>query len=435
MRHSLRPLVLAAILSNALASAQSYREQVRVGLVSVRVEALQDGRPVPDLRASDLRLRVDGREIAIEGLDPVVGPAHADSAPPAALPVAPALPSAEASSGQPPRASDLYLAILFDETATNAFDRRDVARQIESFFKSAEGAHLMLTRFDGRLHIECPWTTEVGRAVAAVRTIQKHTFGARLPSPGALREEIRNPGDVKEVLARIEYGGRRSFDAILRVLLQFPDVTARRALAFVSDGTALIPPMDLAEILGDSEARAREAQALGAKAFRSEDELAASGIEEFLRQQSISTFIESSRTGTDWARRMAQITNKALELDVAFYPIDSEALARGVNPGVSSKWPNRPMPGVVSGRGRPFGDSAMTARVPATQSMSLLADATGGQVILLPHLTADRLRKVVSARDSGYVLTFRDPFRGDFRFHRVEISGSRPGVKLFHRRG
>src|SRR5690242_8946877 len=54
----------------ALTSAQGIRENVRVGLVTVRLDVRGgDGRPLQDLKASEVRLRVDGREVAIEGLD------------------------------------------------------------------------------------------------------------------------------------------------------------------------------------------------------------------------------------------------------------------------------------------------------------------------------------------------------------------------------
>ena len=432
MRQSRRLTFLAVLLAASFAAAQGVRERVRVGLVTVRLEALSDGKPIADLKASDLKLRVDGRDVPIEGLDAVTESVAASPAAPAPVSVPPA--AAAPAAAPAPSDSDLYLAILVDETATKSFDRRDAARQIESFLKSARGIHVMLSRFDGRLRVECPWTTDPARALQALSKIQKRTFDSRLPSPADLRAEIRNQGDVKELKKRIEVVGRRSFEAVMQMLLQFPDVGGRRALAFVSDGTALIPPTDLAILLGDSEVAARDSQALGAQAFRSDDPMSSSGIEALLQQQSLTSFIESGNVDTSWSRRMAQITNKALELDIAFYPIDSEATDRGVNPGAGSKWPGRAMPGVSGVRGAP-GNSGMSARVAVTQSMGLLADSTGGQAILVPHLAADRLGKLAASRTTGYLLTFRDPSPNDFRFHRIEIATSRPGSKLMYRRG
>jgi hypothetical protein len=132
---------------------------------------------------------------------------------------------------------------------------------------------------------------------------------------------------------------------------------------------------------------------------------------------------------------MAKITNKALELDIAFYPVDSEAVARGTNPGTDSKWASRAMPGVSGGSALPVSGSGMTSRVAVLGSMMTLAETTGGEAILTPENISNRLGAIAAARGSGYILTFRDPFPGDFRYHKVEISIDHPGAKASYRRG
>jgi hypothetical protein len=120
----------------ALASAQGFRESVRVGLVTVRLDVRgDDGRPLQDLKASEVKLKVDGKEVSIEGLDrvesaaPPAVPKPAESAPaPAPAPAPPEIAGAPAAAAPP--SPELYLAILVDETSTNSFDRRDVNRQI-----------------------------------------------------------------------------------------------------------------------------------------------------------------------------------------------------------------------------------------------------------------------------------------------------------------
>jgi hypothetical protein len=149
------------------------------------------------------------------------------------------------------------------------------------------------------------------------------------------------------------------------------------------------------------------------------------------------TTLSAFGAGSDatWARRMGLITKKALELDIAFYPVDSEAPDRGTNPSVSSKWPGRSMPGVEGGAALPVSGSGMTARVAVAQSMSTLAETSGGQAILVANQFSDRMGTVVAERASGYALTFRDPTPGDFRFHKIEIAIERPGAKATYRRG
>ncbi len=438
-------LVSVTIGIAALASAQGFRESVRVGLITVRLEARgSDGRPLPDLKASEVKLKVDGKDVPVEGLDrveaaaPAAAPKPAESAPaPAPTPASPG--AATAPAAVPPPSPDLYLAILVDETSTGSFDRRDVNRQIESFLKGkmAPGVHVMLERFDGHLRTECPWTTDVSQLLAAAKKMSKRTFDSRMPSPAGLADEIRNGRKPKDVELEIDLASRRSFDGILQALLEFPtEVTGRKGLVFVSDGTPLMAPFDISLMLYGANATDRDIQKMRTMGKGAVDPETASQINAMLQDQALST-LTAFGAGSDatWARRMALITKKALELDIAFYPVDSEAIERGTNPGVSSKWPGRSMPGVEGGSALPYSGSGMTARVAVTHSMSSLAETSGGEAILVPNQLSDRLGTVVAERTSGYALTFRDPTPGEFKYHKIEITLERPGAKATYRRG
>ena len=214
----------------ALASAQGFREHVRVGLVTVRLEVRgSDGRPLQDLKASEVKLKVDGKDVAGRraGSSRVrrsrrraeAGRERDRARPGAGVPGRGAAPAAV-----PPPSPDLYLAILLDETSTDSFDRRDVHRQIESFLKGkmAPGVHVMLERFDGHLRTECPWTTDVSQLLAAAKKMSKRTFDSRMPSPAGLADEIRNGRKPKDIELEIDLASRRSFDGILQALIEFP---------------------------------------------------------------------------------------------------------------------------------------------------------------------------------------------------------------------
>lgn len=413
----------------ALASAQAFRESVRVGLVTVRLDVRgHDGRPLQDLKASEVKLRVDGKDVPIEGLDRVEAVTSSAGPKPAESASASAPPSASPEVAAPP-SPDLYLAILVDETSTNSLDRRDVHRQIESFLngKMGPGVHLMLERFDGRLRTECPWTSDASQLLAAAKKMSKRTFDSRMPSPSALADEIRNGRKASNVELEVDMAARRSFDGIFQALLQFPaDVSGRKGLVFVSDGTPLMAPFDLSLMLAGQDAAARDHRSLE----HGDD------LHVMLQDQALSTLsVFGASSDATWARRMAVIIRKALELDIAFYPVDSEATERGTNPGASSKWQTRAMPGVQGGAALPVSSSGMTARIAVTQSMSSMAETSGGQAILVSNQLSDRLGTVVAERASGYVLTFRDPTPGDFRFHKIEIAIERPGAKVTCRRG
>jgi hypothetical protein len=229
---------------------------------------------------------------------------------------------------------------------------------------------------------------------------------------------------------------------MLLALLRFPDVEGKRALVAITDGTPLISPFDLSMMLSDTDTNTRADREARAGALRAEglgedkSTRTENVLDKMLQEEALSTFTQVGATENEtWLRRMAQVTNKALELDIAFYPVDSEAINRGTNPGTESKWAARAMPGVVGGATLPSAGSGMTARVAVVSSMGTLAEMTGGQAILVPGQLSDRLTTVAAERTSAYVVSFKDPFPTDSRFHKVEVVVSRPDVKVVHRRG
>ncbi len=445
-----RRFLFAAGATLAFASllfAQTFREKVRVGLVTIRLDVRDSsGREVTELNGSDLTLRVDGQEVAIEGLDAIAAsPAppertpdkvasQTDASPPAASLAAPT-PSVAVEAGT---AEDLHLALFFDETSSNPFNRRDVFRQVDTFLrgKAARGVHVMIERFDGQLHIECPWTTDLARAQEVTKKIERHMADQRMPSPSELASEIRASKSGRDIRQQLDFYARRTFDGIYQALVQFPaDMQGKRSLVIVTDGTPLLTPFDLSLMLAGTNAAATDTQSPVEFLRRSGDESVAKTIEQQLQEDALSTFAPvSAAEDAAWVRRMAQVVNKAVELDVALYPIDSEAIDRGTNPDASGKWVARSMPGVSRGNSMPAA-SGVTARVSVVQSMEGLARTTGGRTILVPRKTTDQLTALASERTAGYLLTFRDPSPGDNRYHKIEMTTRRGGLDITFRRG
>jgi hypothetical protein len=75
----------------------------------------------------------------------------------------------------------------------------------------------------------------------------------------------------------------------------------------------------------------------------------------------------------------------------------------------------------------------MSPRLGVGQTMTTMALQTGGEAILQPTATAQKLSAQEAAEP--YLLTFRDPFPDDHRRHRVEIVTGKPGITLRYRRG
>lgn len=408
-------VVVESLALAAPSAAQAVRERVSVNDVSVWLTGTDHaGRPIGDLRASELTLLVDGAPFPIDSL----------SAP---LPSASTVGSAV--SGTPPEpltarqvphgaASDaVYIGIFIDENDTVAFDRRDVVDELLRFVNSPREspARFMLARFDGvNTQVLCPWTDERTAMARALSTLRKH------PHLQLFTTESGR-GGTSSVWLRIYRARFRK--ALLEMLAGFPEMGADRQLLLGTGGLALLGPLDVAEKLYGQQLQDSRADAPGSphaaskmRQSRTEQSPAA--------QQSEGFQLWSRAVGSDTdALTTDDVLAKALERRIRLIPIAMEALDRGVNPGVDSKDPHRPS----------AGDGNLSSRMGSAQILTEVADRTGGTPILVPRNAAALLAEVEGR--PAYALSFRDPSSGDHAYHSIEIKCQRPGVRLSYRRG
>jgi VWFA-related protein len=420
--------LLGIVLAFQAASGQDQpvRERVRVGVIRISVAAQTSaGKPVGGLSLADLTLKVDGRSVPIDSLT------GADSEIASAAPAPGALearPEAKTpSEAVRPRPEPSQLAVLIDEDGTSSLDRRDVYRQLERYLGDGPSAErsVMIARFNGpKVEVLSPWTQDLRSSRAALKELAARPRVQKIASPYEAPMLGRGSSDSlqKEVLVARDH----LFGSILVMLAAFPPAPARRTLLLVSGGMALLSPEDFAANLGSTNFAGAEAQR-GRPQFPDatrEIELARTGFEVWTNAQR-----------RDWHAQLADVMAKAQESNIALTSVAAEAFERGTNPtaetnnlGPSAKWAARPMPGV----GAP-GSSGLSPRLGVGQTMTTMAIQTGGEAILQPTQTAQRLSGQESVEP--YVLTFRDPFPDDHRHHRVEIATIRPEVILRYRRG
>ena len=423
MRHRpvslpLSSVVFASFLVPALFSsgalAQTVRERVSVEAVTVTVRARNgSGRPVPDLRATDLSLFVDGKPVAI---DTFIAEPQA-----AAVPAAPAsVPAPQPGALEPsaPTASTpntTEIAIVADESSTNPFDRWAVYDQLSKFLNAPHSAarRYLVAKFTVRgLAIECPWTSDPETARAALSRLRVRPAAGRIPSPGEV--------DESPPLSGLEIGSmqKRFFSALLEALAAFSDTSSRRELILVSGGLLLQRPEDVAHYVTANQPPADRIRRSSRQA------------REFLKSQEPDRQRETFQL---WTRAVsgerleslttADLVAKANERDVVLVPIGAEAPDRGVNPGVSLKSP--PVPPVLG--------SAIGPRTSTVQAMTYVAEETGGEPVLVPRKAAARLAEIEDR--SSFALTFLAPGGADHRFHSIDIACRRAGVRLDYRRG
>ncbi len=406
-------LALVALLAPFAAGAQVVRERVSVDVVTVTVTARDGaGRPIRDLRASDLRLLLDGKPAAIDTLSPETraplasAPGTAAPAPtPAAGEILSLLP---APSPSPLRR--LEIAIIADESDTKSFDRRDVYDELLRYLESParEDRRFFVGRFStGHLHTECPWTSDAGAARAAIQRLRDHPNIERIPTTSELAESP--PTSALE----FEVHRARLLTAVLEALAAFSDSSGRRELILVS-GTLLARSADVAPLLssGKSERGPRRAARESVDTARDLDR----------QRETFQLWSRAVNPGRD-RLGVADLVAKAVERDVVLIPVAAEAFGRGINPGVDQKSPppQRPLEGFLS------------PQLGVAQAMMEMAEDTGGEPILVPRKTAARLAEI--GERASYSVTFRDPGAGDHRFHSIELVCHRPGIRLEYRRG
>jgi VWFA-related protein len=239
-------LPLAALLAPPGAAAQIVRERVSVDVVTVTLTARDGtGRPIRDLRASDLTLLVDGKPVAVDTLALETGlPAVPESGarvPPLTAAAGEVPSPVPAPSSLPPR--PLEVAIIADESDTKSFDRRDVYDELLRYLESParEDRRFFVGRFSsGHLRTECPWTSDAGAARAATERLRDHPNIERIPTISELAESPPTS------LVEFEMHRVRLLTALLEALAAFSDSSARRELILVSGGTLLARPADVA---------------------------------------------------------------------------------------------------------------------------------------------------------------------------------------------
>lgn len=355
------------------------------------------GNAILDLRREELGLKVDGREVRIESLSLL----HR------APPLEQAAMAADGDLGQhevaePRPREGGYTAFLVDEGDTPVIDRRAVIEQLESLVADAgsAGESFMVARFDGgQTSILAPWTrnaAEIGGALALLR--RKPT----LPRIG-----VGRGGGVF-----LEHVRERFRKSVLEVIATFPRWALRKRLVLcVGDSTIGFLETEPEELFGvETEFRAPAGNASRV-----------AGVQGRADRNAFSLWSRAMQTGRD-SLSADDLVAKANECDIALVPIATVAFDRNTNPGVDSSSPARPS----------AGDGQLTLRSSMIGGLQGLAQATGGQALLVPRKA---LRALGSLRDGPiYTLSFLDPFRDDHQDHRIVLHTGRPGARLRYRR-
>jgi VWFA-related protein len=422
------------ILAAALC-AQSFRERVDVDLVRVELLALDSkGRPVAGLKAGDFTIRVDGRPVRAESFEEPRPTAARPSLPSAGPTLrttevdGPAAPPATPPPTAPAPSPHTFIAVLVDETSSEQSNRQATLREVFRFLQTSlpPDIEAQLMRFDGKLRVECPWTSDGERLRRCVSTIVDHRYAPRLAPPG----QANDPGlgtsllqlDAMEAVGHV----RTSLGGLFEALWLFPEKPGRKAIYFVSDGAPFLAPSEVAKDLIATSATQYNSP-LDPPRTRAE-----AAYDRDLLLDSLAWNRQRS------ASLLMDITRQALVRDIEIHPVVSAAHDASTNVRTDRSFSSRANP--RGGRSLDPSSTRSTSALATTDmaaatSMEAVAEATGGEAVLSRRSFEDGLKHEVDTRDAAYALAFRDPFSGDHRFHKIEIDCAKAGLNLRYRRG
>jgi VWFA-related protein len=452
--------------SAATAPANSnpgFGEVIEVNVINVDVSATDDkGRPVTGLKKGDFELLEDGKAVSVSNFEAIT-PGAAASASGAAA----AAPPGAASAALPAAPDEaLNLVVFFDNYNLRPPHRARVLRQLHEFLARQLGPadRVMLVSYDGGLHVRFPFTadrTTIERGLTQLETLSTHgdedsrdrrqaleTMMAIQrdslisPDPVPCPQNIVTPADSYASLRRQEV--LQAINSLTILVNSLSGVPGRKAVLHVSDGLPLQPGQEafqfLVELCG----------ANGSSGFGSTTPSRPSNASQLLIDH-------GSNGGTKDDPDMPQVYD-ASSLDARSYqaasqaPLDAQrySVAKSLATLAAHANAHRVTLYTLQASGLQAPDAADAGYAPNERiyqfpsisqversnlrdSLSLLADATGGKAILDANDPLPDLNRMRADLASFYSLGFSPAHPSDGREHRLEVRSKAPGVHLRYR--
>jgi VWFA-related protein len=407
-------------LPKPAASSQESQEQfgvtVNVSVVNVDVYVTdKQGRPVTGLTRDDFQVFEDRRPVEITNFYAVNAGKAVTPSPVAAAAPAPAAPSAAAPAPavqeldkvQTPEDQRLHLIIYIDNFNLRPFNRNRVMRELRAFIgqKLSRGDQLMLVTYDRELHVRRTFTSDPSLIANAMTDIEKISAQG-VHADSERRDVLRNIADSRtaaeaegyaRTYAQSTYNDLSfSIDALKKFIDALAGVPGRKAVVYVSDGLQMIAGQDV-----------------------------------FYAVQNKYSDQTTSLTQTlefDISRRLNELTAQANASRITFYTIDAAGL-RVYESNTAENAGSAPAPG--------FAQLIEGIRISNLQStLQLLAEKTGGKVIMNTNVITPQLEKIASDFNTYYSLGYTPTHYGDGRYYKIEVKvKNRKDLQVRHREG
>ncbi len=426
-----KPAPPAPAKPGAKASADSsFVDIVNVSVVNVDVYVTdKKGNAVTGLTKDDFQLYENDRPVQITNFYSVTnGKATAPNGePPAPNPAVvaqgpagtPASGTAAAPVPAPPRSLDLdpgklppdqrlRLVIYIDNYNLHPFNRNRVMRELRAFIgqKLNKDDELMLVTYDRELHTRRTFTSDPALIAQAMLELEKISAQG-VHDESDHRDFLRKINDSQSVAEAEGYAHTYaestfndlsfSIDALKKIVDSLAGMPGRKAVVYVSDGLQLIAGQDLFYAVQSKYGE---------------------------QSTSMTTTLEY-----DTSKRFNELTAQANANRITFYTIDAAGLRGYESNTAENQGPGVPNPG--------FNQLVDQVRISNLQTpLQIMAENTGGQVILNANIIAPQLDKIARDFNSYYSLGYSPTHYGDGRYYKLKVKVvKRKDVTVRHRDG
>jgi VWFA-related protein len=234
---------------------ESFSETIEVSVVNLDVYVTdKKGKPLTGLRREDFEVYEDGKPVEISNFSAESGKAGAAPAVTAPSP-------AGSAPGSSPEDQSLRLVVFVDDVNLTAANRSRILESVGRFLHKElkPGDEVMLIRYDQRLEVRRPFTSDVARLDADIAEMLKLPTDLR-KYERSLNQAIQelyvsiNGGEGFGPIAEASlsnWAGAESaivwgsLTALDQVISQLAGLPGRKAILYVSDGLPLVPGLDL----------------------------------------------------------------------------------------------------------------------------------------------------------------------------------------------
>jgi VWFA-related protein len=384
------------LFSQETPADESFSETIEVSVVNLDVYVTdKKGAPVTGLHKEDFEVYEDGKPVEISNFSAESGRTGTMETATGAAPAAAGSPAAPAASPEDQR---LRLVVFVDDVNLSPANRTRILENVGKFLHKElkPGDEVMLIRYDEKLDVRRPFTSDVARLDADIAEMLK------LPTDLRKYERSLNQA-IQELYASINGGegfgplaeaslsnwaGQESsivwgsLTALDQVITQLAGLPGRKAILYVSDGLPLVPGLDLFTVFTRaprSPEVSKRTPAMVAQKF-------------------------------DMTPRFRQVTSHASRNRITFYPI--EAFGTRQNEAVLFESVN------LSNR---------------QNGLRFLAEDTGGRELFNAADVPAALARMSEDFSTWYSLGYQPRRAGDAAEHKIEVRVKAKGAQARYR--